>query len=385
GAITTRDYRFKSRPWDNPDAVDTICTLCEKGCNTTAWLKAKPEWAKGAQLIRTTPRYNPAVNDYWMCDIGRFDYRWIEGDQRLQKPLLRSDAGTLEPTDWTNVLGKIADRVAAAGRSELRFLVSAHASMEELFLIGRLGGALGLPGDGVAVSWRYREKPQPPGVKFKIPPVDAPNVNGARDLGFPVNATDKGEADIAAFRARVEAGAIKALYVFDPGPDGYMGDVSWIIEAKRAGHLPLLIVQGVLMTALANAADIVLPGASWVEKDAAYVNGQGRLQGASRAIAPPGDAREDWQIFVNVGYALRIPLAYETSAAVRADVAAALGGTERYAGLANLAFARPVTARTWLQASNPSERWKWDLMFQDLPPVKFQSTPRTTIPLQKVD
>ncbi len=49
GAITTRDYRFKSRPWDNPDAVDTICTLCEKGCNTTAWIKAKPEWAKGAQ------------------------------------------------------------------------------------------------------------------------------------------------------------------------------------------------------------------------------------------------------------------------------------------------------------------------------------------------
>ena len=52
GAITTRDYRFKSRPWDNPDAVDTICTLCAKGCNTTAWIKAKPEWAKGAQLIR---------------------------------------------------------------------------------------------------------------------------------------------------------------------------------------------------------------------------------------------------------------------------------------------------------------------------------------------
>ena len=50
GAITTRDYRFKSRPWDNPNAVDTICTLCSKGCNTTAWLKAKPEWAKGSRL-----------------------------------------------------------------------------------------------------------------------------------------------------------------------------------------------------------------------------------------------------------------------------------------------------------------------------------------------
>ena len=86
GAITTRDYRFKSRPWDNPDAVDTICTLCSKGCNTTAWIKAKPEWAKGARLVRFTPRYEPAVNGYWMCDIGRFDYHWIESDDRLHSP-----------------------------------------------------------------------------------------------------------------------------------------------------------------------------------------------------------------------------------------------------------------------------------------------------------
>src|SRR5690349_5904648 len=301
GAITTKDYRFKSRPWDNPEAVDTICTLCEKGCNTTAWIKAKPEWAKGAQLIRTTPRYNPDVNGYWMCDIGRFDYRWIEGDERLQRPLLRSESGTLEPTDWSNALAKLADRVTTAGGpSQLRFFVSAHASLEELFLIGRLGGTFGLPEDGVAISWRYREKPQPPRVKFKIPPVDAPNVNGARDLGFPVRASANGEADISAFRADVENGRVGALYVFDPGPEGYIGDVSWIINARTTGRLPLLIVQGVLMTPLAQAADIVLAGASWVEKDGAFVNGEGRLQAASRAIAAPKDAQEDWQIFVNV-------------------------------------------------------------------------------------
>ena len=391
GAITTKDYRFKSRPWDNPEAVDTICTLCEKGCNTTAWIKAKPEWAKGAQLIRTTPRFNPDVNDYWMCDIGRFDYRWIEGDERLQRPLLRSESGTLEPTDWTNALSKLADRVTAAGgASQLRFFASAHASLEELFLIGRLGGTFGLPEDGVAISWRYREKPQPPRVKFKIPPVDAPNVNGARDLGFPVKASAKGEADISAFQSDVEQGRVRALYVFDPGPDGYIGDVSWIISARQSGRLPLLIVHGVLMTALAKAADIVLPGASWVEKDGAFVNGQGRLQAASRAINPPGDAQEDWQVFVNVGLALGASLTYTSSAAVRADLAAAVSGNERYAGLASLAFARPIAARHWLQASNPSERWKWDVMFQDLPPVKFAVTPRATsaqtlIPLQKVD
>ena len=391
GAITTKDYRFKSRPWDNPEAVDTICTLCEKGCNTTAWIKAKPEWAKGAQLIRTTPRFNPDVNGYWMCDIGRFDYRWIEGDERLQRPLLRSESGTLEPTDWTNALSKLADRVTAVGgASQLRFFVSAHASLEELFLIGRLGGTFGLPEDGVAISWRYREKPQPARVKFKIPAVDAPNVNGARDLGFPAKVSAKGEADISAFRADIEQGRVRALYVFDPGPDGYIGDVSWIVNARQSGRLPLLIVQGVLMTALAKAADIVLPGASWVEKDGAFVNGEGRLQAASRAINAPGDAQEDWQVFVNVGLALGAPLTYTSSAAVRADLAAALTGNERYAGLASLAFARPIAARHWLQASNPSERWKWDFMFQDLPPVKFAATPRAAtiqnlIPLQKVD
>src|SRR5829696_3653636 len=149
GAITTKDYRFKSRPWDNPEAVDTICTLCEKGCNTTAWIKAKPEWAKGAQLIRTTPRFNPAVNDYWMCDIGRFNYRWIEGDQRLHRPLVRSEAGAHEPTDWTNALTKVADKIKAAGSGgALNLLISAHASLEELFLIGKIGAAIGVPEDG---------------------------------------------------------------------------------------------------------------------------------------------------------------------------------------------------------------------------------------------
>ncbi|OFW22956.1 MAG: hypothetical protein A3G21_01445 [Acidobacteria bacterium RIFCSPLOWO2_12_FULL_66_21] len=385
GAITTKDYRFKARPWDNPEAVDTICTLCEKGCNTTAWIKAKPEWAKGPQLIRMTPRLNPDVNGYWMCDIGRFDYHWIEGDHRLQRPLVRSEAGTLEPTDWTNALSKVADKVTAAGGTgALRFFVSAQASLEELFLIGRLGGAFGLPESGVAVGWRQREKPQPKHAKFKIPPTDAPNVNGARVLGFPVKTGSDGTADISAFRAAVEQGRISALYVFDPGPDGYIGDVSWLVEAKRAGRLPLLIVHGVVMTELASVADIVLPGAAWVEKDAAYVNAQGRLQGASRAMAPPGDAQEDWQVFVNVGLALGAGLTYTSSAAVRADLAATLSANEAFAGLTSLAFSRPVTARHWLQASNPSERWKWDFMFQDLPPVKFAGTPRATSPPQTI-
>ncbi len=376
GAITTKQYRFKSRPWDNPNVADTICTMCSKGCNTNAWLKAKPEWAKGSRLIRITPRYNPDVNGYWMCDIGRFDFGWIEGDNRLGKPLARSSAGTLEPATWRDVVAKVADRLSAAGTSgkgDVRFLLSAHASHEEFFLFRRLTEEL-LGADGpkaVTVGWKVTPKQQPERTRFKVPAVDAPNVNGARMFGFVPGAVGEaqGPADLSALRAAVEGGSVAALYVFDPGPDT-LGDTSWIVAARQSGRLPLLVVQGVVMTDLVRAADFVLPGASFVEKDASYTNDQGVLQGTSKAITAPGDAMEDWQVVVNVAAALGVTLGYTASAHVRGDIAARYAGVPGVDGLTGLAFQRPMSASTWLEASNPSERWKWEFLFQDLPPVK---------------
>ncbi len=384
GAITTRDYRFKSRPWDNPIVADTICTLCSKGCNTTAWIKAKPEWAKGSRLIRFTPRHNPDVNSYWMCDIGRFEYHWIEGDNRLRRPLARDASNALVPVSWHDAVAKAADRLSAAGTSSIdgvRFLVSAHASHEELFLIRRLNEELiGDPAKAVAVAWTYREKAQPPTAKFKVPPVDAPNVNGARLFGFVSGAvgSEAGPADLGALRQAVENRQVTALYVLDPGPEGSLGETRWIADARAKGLLPLLIVQSVLLTDLARAADLVLPGASYVEKEASYTNDAGRLQGTARAIAPPGDAMEDWQILVNLATALGVRFEYTASAHVRADIAARFPNVQGIEGIATLAFARPISARTWLDASNPSERWKWDFMYQDLPPTKFAGEPFST-------
>ena len=373
GAITTRDYRFKSRPWDNPNVVDTMCTLCSKGCNTSAWLKAKPEWAKGSRLIRMTPRFNPDVNSYWMCDIGRFDYHWVEGETRLRKPMQRQ-GDALEAAAWHDVEARLRDALQAAGSSDagsVRFLVSAHASTEELFVLKQLAeGLLGADGlKSVFVSWTRTEKKQPAGTKFRVPATNAPNVNGARDLGYRVGAGNDGVPDLMELRTAIEGGRVKALYVMDPGPDGSIGDIPWIGAARRGGRLPLLVVQGVVMTELAAAADIVLPGAAYVEKDAIYTNDQGRVQGAARASAPPGDAREDWQILVNVAASLGLTLPYASDGDIRRALAATMPGSA-YAQVADLSFARPMPARSWLQASNPSERWKWDFMYQDLPPVK---------------
>jgi NADH-quinone oxidoreductase subunit G len=357
GAITTRDYRFKSRPWDNPDAVDTICTLCSKGCHTTAWIKAKPEWAKGARLVRITPRFEPDVNGYWMCDIGRFGYHWIEGDERLSSPLVREAAGHQQSTTWDAAFAALRQRASATSPDGFTFLVSAHASNEELFLIRNLANA-------IAVTWTTSRKAQPEATAFPIPSVDAPNVNGARDLGL-IGAGDT-EPDLAALREAVTAGSVGALYVFDPGPPNSLGDVSWIADARREGKLSLLVVQGVLVSALSRAADIVLPGSAWVEKDGTYTNDQGRVQASARVFAPPGEALDDRAILLRVGQSLGNVLAYASPADVRAAIAAELADRPAYAALSDVSFARPVPAKHWLQASNPSERWKWDFMFQEV-------------------
>jgi NADH-quinone oxidoreductase subunit G len=128
----------------------------------------------------------------------------------------------------------------------------------------------------------------------------------------------------------------------------------------------------VLMTDLARVADFVLPGAAWVEKDALYTNDHGRVQSASRVIVPPGEAREDWLILTNLATSLGLALSYSSANDVRRALAAAMPDTA-YAEADRMVFTRPISARNWLQASNPSERWKWDFMFQDLPPVKGHS------------
>ncbi|HET9191520.1 MAG TPA: molybdopterin-dependent oxidoreductase [Vicinamibacterales bacterium] len=394
GAITTKQYRFKSRPWDNPGVVDTICTLCAKGCNTSAWQKAKPEWARGSRLIRMTPRLNPEINSYWMCDIGRFDYQWVEGEKRLRQPMMRMKmTGNLMGFAWHDVQPALRDRIQQAGSadaSSVRFLVSAHASVEELFVLRQVvEGLLGPEGlKAVTMTWSRSEKPQPPGTRFTVPATDAPNVNGAKALGYDVGAGNDGLPDLSRLRTAVEAGRVKALYVVDSGPEGSLGDVSWIIAARRNGTLPLLVVQGIVLSTLAEAADFVLPGSAYVEKDAIYTNETGHVQAASRVISPPGEAMDDWQILVNVGRSLGLTLPYDSSNDVRRAIAAAGAGTP-YAGVDQLVFTRPVPASNWLQASNPSERWKWDFMYQDLPPVKGHNVQMESvaafIPLKQVE
>ena len=90
---------------------------------------------------------------------------------------------------------------------------------------------------------------------------------------------------------------------------------------------------------------------------------------------------EDCLILTSVARSLGVTLAYRTSNDVRRALAAAMPGTP-YESAEQMVFTRPIPAHNWLQASNPSERWKWDFMFQDLAPVKGHNVQMESGPLE---
>src|SRR5918999_1475871 len=147
-----------------------------------------------------------------MSDMGRSGHHWAEGAHRSPKPMMRT-GDSLQPAAWHDVEPRLRDRIQAAGAADptsVRFLVSAHASTEELFVLKQmLEGLIGADGLSLAtVAWARSDKQQPQGAKLRAPATDAPNVNGARALGFPVGAGNDGPADLSALRTAIEAGGV---------------------------------------------------------------------------------------------------------------------------------------------------------------------------------
>ena len=166
GAITTRDYRFKARPWDNPEAVDTICTLCEKGCNTTAWLKAKPEWAQG----RAAGADDAAVQSRGqrLLDV-RHRPLQLSLDRGRRAPRSSRSSAARPPA------GARRSRRCRSGSSRRvdhrRCASSSPHTPRSKSCRSSAGSAARstFPKRRVAIGWRTSVKSQPPGVKFKVP------------------------------------------------------------------------------------------------------------------------------------------------------------------------------------------------------------------------
>ncbi len=106
------------------------------------------------------------------------------------------------------------------------------------------------------------------------------------------------------------------------------GDVLYLLGADEIpvgsiGKDTFVIYQGHHGDRAAARADVILPGSAYTEKNALYVNIEGRVQVAKQAVFPPGDAREDWKILRALSEALGKPLPYDDLAQIRARLAKA--------------------------------------------------------------
>jgi NADH-quinone oxidoreductase subunit G len=106
GALTSAQYRFRARPFDLR-SEDSVCEHCASGC------AQRTDYRRG-RVTRRLAGEDPAVNEEWNCDKGRYAFRYATSNERLTTPMVRRN-GTLEPASWPE-----AWAAAAAGLLEAR-------------------------------------------------------------------------------------------------------------------------------------------------------------------------------------------------------------------------------------------------------------------------
>jgi NADH-quinone oxidoreductase subunit G len=283
--LTSKEYRFKARPWDLVRQVESTCPACSRGCSILFDVRHLREG--GQEVLRIRPRYNPEVNGYWMCDEGRFEAYPRQGRGCFETPLLRRGDGQ-EAISWEEAISFLAESLsrvlASHGPEAVAGLLSTWLTLEELYV----------------ASAFLREVVETPHLDYRVHPVHfqerdqaedhllrrtdkSPNTQGARLLGlFPAQG-GWGTREILTGAA---TGRLKTLFLFEVDP--------WeepTLQAEVTGAregLDLLVVWAVRPSTVTSRADLVFPVLGYGEKAGTIVNFAGRVQRLRRAAEPKG-------------------------------------------------------------------------------------------------
>jgi NADH-quinone oxidoreductase subunit G len=125
GALTSAQYRFRSRPFDLVSSP-SVCEHCAGGCSI------RTDHRRG-KVMRRLAGDEPEVNEEWVCDKGRFAFRYAAQSDRLTYPLVRdADSGELEPASWSEAFRVAAEGLAAAG-GRVGVLPGGRVTMEDAY------------------------------------------------------------------------------------------------------------------------------------------------------------------------------------------------------------------------------------------------------------
>jgi NADH-quinone oxidoreductase subunit G len=257
------------------------------------------------------------VNETWICDEGRFGYKAIN-DNRVLYPQIQQD-GRLQQASWQAALAHAIEAIRVHEGMAVGIVVAPQGTNEDSYLLARLASEvlraphvvlyLGVPG--------YEDD-------FLIRADKNPNTRGAQDMGLPAPAT---AAQLAAMAQAIDQGTIKVLYAIGVNLVEAFGAET---VARWGIQLDCLIVQTSNIVPGCEQAHVLLPSATYAERDGTFTNFQGYLQRLNAAFAPRGEAWPAWQIYTRLAQGLGQDWTYASAEGVLYDIAAAVPA---YAGL----------------------------------------------------
>jgi NADH-quinone oxidoreductase subunit G len=270
GALTSSDFRFKMRVWFLKE-TKTIDVNDGLGANITIGSRQE-------KIYRITPRENNDVNGVWLPDSHRLNFKHVGSEARLTVPMVRGAA-----VGWPQALAIAAQVLKAAAPNTLAMVASARMTNEELFLAKRLAAALGITQFDVVPR-----RGEPDGIMIVAD--RNPNTRGAKLQGL---AAEEDGSRLKQIVKGVQSGAIKSLLVL--GEDLHQFEMCGLTAAD-VEKLDAVVALGTLANRTTSKATVTLPGCTWAEKRGSMFNIHGRLQRLNRAVLPPGEARDDWEI-----------------------------------------------------------------------------------------
>jgi NADH-quinone oxidoreductase subunit G len=277
---------------------NSVCPDCSTGCSI------RVDQNKDV-LYRLKPRENPQAQGSFMCDEGRFGWKYIHSDKRLKLPEQRSGSQVVS-CDWDAILPAARNALKdSVLRSPAKFavVISPWATVEEAWLLATMARKLSpsakLAIGPVRVAGEDDHYPKDvhgnPAAKtrFTIRAEKCPNRRGVEAVIEHFQGSVVQFSDVLAQAARTE---IETLYVLGGDPQGWIADS----DVAKLDMLKLLIVQDLLESAGSAKAQFVLAGGAWAEKDGTFVNHKGLAQAVHRALRGPGEARPDGRILMDL-------------------------------------------------------------------------------------
>jgi predicted molibdopterin-dependent oxidoreductase YjgC len=169
--------------------------------------------------------------------------------------------------------------------------------------------------------------------------------------------------------SEAEKGNLKALYVMGENPARLLGEPARVTSAL--GKLEFLVAQDILETETTRLAHVVLPGAAFSEKQGSFTNMEGRIQSVDPAVAPPGEAKPDWEILELLGARLGSADRYRSLQRIRDEISK---GIPEYADLAKTQGAAWITETSRFKLFRPDGTGE---------PIPF--TPYSPIPAEETE